>query len=114
MVQANATAADAAERFKHAEPADAARIQGDAASELSSCLAENRHERNAESRRRLGEMWLFAGEYMHDAGSDMAARVSLERAKTLFYQLRRSGARGKVLVELAPDESEVKTELARL
>jgi hypothetical protein len=111
---ANAMSAVALARYKEHDLASAARLQQQAAAGLEQCLETKVSERTISSNQRVGEMWLYLGEYELDAGDVETARTAILRAKRVFTTLRSSGSlRGTALDEVLIDSHQADSDLAR-
>jgi hypothetical protein len=92
---ANEDSQRALDALTDGEYATATTIQVRAATELETCLASSGHSASIDGRLRLGELWMYAGQYASrkrtgaSAGPDHKLAIeSLLKAKTIFYQLR--------------------------
>ena len=111
---ANAMSAAAVARYKEHDLASAARIQQQAAAGLERCLEAKVSERTVSSNQRVGEMWLYLGEYELDAGDVETARTAILRAKSVFTTMRSSGSlRGPALDGILLDSHQADSDLVR-
>jgi len=92
LTLANATGVKALARWEKNDYAGAAQLEKEAATRLEQCLAHYPHELNGPSRQRIGQLFMYAGEYASDNAEWQSARLSLVHAKNIFAQLRTSGA----------------------
>jgi hypothetical protein len=101
-------------RYKEHDLASAARLQRQAAAGLEQCLETKVSELTISSNQRVGEMWLYLGEYELDAGDVETARTAILRAKRVFTTMRSSGSlRGTALDEVLIDSHQADSDLAR-
>lgn len=115
LALANGETAAALERYKRGDNVSAAALQTHAASKLEQCLTAHPNELSASSRQRLGELWMYAGEYRLNAGEFKAATNPLERAANVFSELRLDGAlSGTTLDEVLLDAHTTDKDLARV
>lgn len=113
--EANATTASALAIYQRGAFADAAHRQWQAALNLAACLEKRPHEANTSSEQRLGELWMYAGEYAYRAGNTHEASRFLTLAKRIFSQLRSSGTlHGRSLDEVLLDAHEVDGDLRKV
>jgi hypothetical protein len=92
LTQANATGVKALAQWEKNDYAGAAQLEKEAATRLEQCLAHYPQELNGTSRQRMGELFMYAGEYASDNAEWQSARLLLVHAKDIFAQLRTSNA----------------------
>jgi len=115
VTAANQKTASALSLVSEGHHAAAAALQYEAAELLEDCMRLNRAEVNASSTQRLGELWMYAGEYYTEAQNLKAAASTLERAKKVFRNLRASGVlAGSALDEVLLDAHRTDQDLMRV
>lgn len=86
-----------------------------AATSLDSCLSKNPNEATLSAKQRLGQLWMYAGEYWQTAGNSKLAHLALLQARSLFVYLRTSGKlSGGILDEVISDDHETDKDLSEL